>query len=248
MLALKYLLVMLSLGIFATAAGIVSYDVYAALQLNWLLAGKKEEHHPGREWQSSLAGRRPFGSARWKQAALIGLASPAPFPLALSIFVLPDGSAGIRVSELSGVRPDTSDPVLHFLKPLVDGVAFYDTREQVFTTAANGGSKSKSEVLILQAGEGLSLGRAVAMRYRLDPFETRQYSSKFAATSRRACTGSGYILDLPPPCPRYETREVFALKSEDVRSKAAQAIKTRPATDGTVVRGQLLRDIQLPAE
>jgi hypothetical protein len=47
MLALKYVLVMLSLGIFATAAGIVIYDVYSALPLNRLLAGTREDQPSG---------------------------------------------------------------------------------------------------------------------------------------------------------------------------------------------------------
>ncbi|HEY4979107.1 MAG TPA: SPFH domain-containing protein, partial [Candidatus Acidoferrum sp.] len=49
-------------------------------------------------------------------------------------------------------------------------------------------------------------------------------------------------------CPGYETREIFAVKREELRTKAADAIKTRLASDGIVVREVLLRDIQLPVE
>jgi len=48
--------------------------------------------------------------------------------------------------------------------------------------------------------------------------------------------------------PNYVTREIFAVKREELRSQAAEAIKTRLASDGIVVREVLLRDIQLPAE
>jgi len=48
--------------------------------------------------------------------------------------------------------------------------------------------------------------------------------------------------------PNYETREIFAVKREELRTEAADAIKARLATDGIVVREVLLRDIQLPAE
>jgi len=48
--------------------------------------------------------------------------------------------------------------------------------------------------------------------------------------------------------PNYETREIFAVKREELRTQAADAIKARLASDGIVVREVLLRDIQLPAE
>jgi len=48
--------------------------------------------------------------------------------------------------------------------------------------------------------------------------------------------------------PNYITREIFAVKREELRSKAAEAIKTRLETDGIVVREVVLRDIKLPEE
>ena len=125
MLALKYLLMILSLGIFATAAGIVAYDVYQAMQLNWLLSRKRAEEQ-GAEVLSPLGPgtRHPFGPVRWRlgyQLALIGL---VPLLLALSITVVPDGSAGIRISQFSGVRPGTLYPGVHLLTPLVDSSCF----------------------------------------------------------------------------------------------------------------------------
>src|SRR3989454_4438828 len=44
------------------------------------------------------------------------------------------------------------------------------------------------------------------------------------------------------------TREIFATKREELRTKAAEAITSRLASDGIVVREVLLRDLQLPAE
>ena len=49
--------------------------------------------------------------------------------LSLSIGVVPDGSAGIRVSQLFGARPATLYPGVHLLTPLVDTLVLYDTCE-----------------------------------------------------------------------------------------------------------------------
>ena len=253
MLALKYLLMILSLGIFATAAGIVAYDVYQAMQLNWLLSRKREEEQ-GAEVLSPLGPgtRHPFGPIRWKlgyQLALIGL---VPLLLALSITVVPDGSAGIRISQFSGVRPGTLYPGVHLITPLVDSVVLYDTREQVFTTAANDaakpGSKTASEVLVVQAREGLNIGLAVTVRYRLDPSKLSSIHQNLPQPVDEQVVGPVVSSTYRQLCPSYETREIFAVKREELRAKAADAIKTRLASDGIVVREVLLRDIQLPAE
>jgi hypothetical protein len=54
---------------------------------------------------------------------------------------------------------------MHFVTPLVDSVALYDTREQVYSTAASATAKSENEVLVVQAREGLNIGLAVSVRY-----------------------------------------------------------------------------------
>ena len=248
MLALKYILVILSFGVFATAAGIVVYDIYRAMQLNWLLARKKEEEQPGTDLLSTLEGRRPFRAVRWRPALHLGLAGVVPLLLALSIIVVPDGSAGIRVSQFSGVRPGTLYPGVHVVTPLVENVILYDTRERVFTTAANDGTKNKSEVLVVQAREGLNIGLAVTVRYRLDPSKLSSIHQNLPQPVDEQVVGPVVSSTYRQLCPSYETREIFALKREELRANAAEAIKTRLATDGIVVREVLLRDIQLPAE
>ncbi|MGH9677503.1 MAG: SPFH domain-containing protein, partial [Candidatus Acidiferrum sp.] len=106
----------------------------------------------------------------------------------------------------------------------------------------------KGDVLTVQAREGLNIGLAVSVRYRLD--------------AKRLDTIHG---DLPPEvgeqvvapvvgtiyrqlAPNYVTREIFATKREELRSKAAAEITARLASDGIIVREVLLRDLQLPAE
>jgi regulator of protease activity HflC (stomatin/prohibitin superfamily) len=82
---------------------------------------------------------------------------------------VPDGSAGVRVSQIWGVRPGTLYPGVHLVTPLIDSVALYDTREQTYLTAASNSPKAEREVLFVQAREGLNIGIAVAVRYRIDP-------------------------------------------------------------------------------
>ncbi len=247
MLALKFVLVMLSLGAFIAAVGIMVYDVYNAMQLDWLLARRREEQ-PAMDGLSSAEERRPFGPVRWKQALPLGIAGVVPPLLTLSILVVPDGSAGIRVSQFSGVRPDTLYPGVPWVIPLVDNVVLYHRRERVFTTAANDGSKNKSEVLIVQAREGLNIGLAVTVRYRIDPSKLSSIHQNLPQPVDEQVVGPVVSSTYRQLCPSYETREIFAVKREELRAKAADAIKTRLAADGIVMREVLLRDIQLPAE
>jgi hypothetical protein len=67
MLAVKYLLLILGVGLFSSSGILVAYDIYIATRLRWLLAQtsggpamKQVRHKPA----------RPFGSARWRLAAV----------------------------------------------------------------------------------------------------------------------------------------------------------------------------------
>jgi regulator of protease activity HflC (stomatin/prohibitin superfamily) len=71
---------------------------------------------------------------RWGLARQLVIAAIVPLLLALSIVVIPDGSAGVRVSQMGGARPGTLYPGVHIVVPLIDSVVRYDTREQVYTT------------------------------------------------------------------------------------------------------------------
>jgi regulator of protease activity HflC (stomatin/prohibitin superfamily) len=252
MLALKYALMLSSLGILAMAMGIVTYDVYRAMQLNWLLARKKEEVDAGSPVLSQLDTRRPYGDLRWRQAYRLALIGLVPLLVAMSITVVPDGSAAIRVSQFSGVRPGTLYPGVHLIIPLVDNVILYDTRERVYTTAASEAaktaSKTASEALVVQAREGLNLGLAVTVRYRLDPSKLRSIHQNLPQPVDEQVVGPVVSSIYRQICPSYETREIFAAKREELQVKAADAIQTRLASDGIVVREVLLRDIQLPEE
>ena len=245
MLALKLLLMILGVGLFGSAGAVAAYDVYVAARLRWLL--EQSGAQGGAEGITSIQ-RRPFGPVRWELARNLALAGILPVLLALSIAVVPDGFAGIRVSQFSGVRPGTLYPGVHFLTPLIDQIVLYDTREQVYTTAASAGGKAPAEVLTVQAREGLNIGLALSVRYRLDSI--RLYTNHQNLTQPVGAQVVGPVVSsiYRQLAPNNVTREIFAVKREELRSQAAEAIKTRLASDGIIVREVLLRDIQLPAE
>src|SRR5258708_811092 len=161
MLALKYLLITTGLGIILAALSILTFDLYRELLHRRALA------MPG-------ADPIPHKPLRWLASLALALLAWGPLLLAFGIVVVPSGMAGVRVSQLSGTVPGTLYPGVHFVTPLVDDVALFDTRDQVFTTgmaedgkAAAANASSKSQFLDVQAKEGLTLGLAITVRYRL---------------------------------------------------------------------------------
>ena len=245
MVALKWLLVILGLGLFGSAGALVAYDVYVASQLRRLLKRKSEEGGVG---TTTFLPARPFGPVRWQRAVQLAVIALVPVLITKSIAVVPDGSAGVRVSQVWGVRPGTLYPGVHLVTPLVDSVALYDTREQVYLTATTEGTKGAKELLTVTAREGLNIGIAVAVRYRIDPRRL-----DFIHTNLPEDIGGEVVSPVVAStyrslAPNYITREIFALKREELRSKAAEAIKARLESDGIVVREVVLRDIKLPEE
>jgi regulator of protease activity HflC (stomatin/prohibitin superfamily) len=244
MVALKFLLMILGIGLFGSAAAVVAYDVYIAGRLRWLLQWSAA---PSQEGPTAIQ-PRPFGPVRWMLAQKLALAAILPVLLALSIAVVPDGFAGIRVSQLSGVRPGTLYPGVHLLTPLIDSIVLYDTREQVYSTSAGNAAKPAGEVLTVQAREGLNLGLAVTVRYRLDPARLAAIHQNLPQPVNEQVVGPVVSSIYRQLAPNYLTREIFALKREELRNQAAEAIQARLASDGILVREVLLRDIQLPPD
>jgi regulator of protease activity HflC (stomatin/prohibitin superfamily) len=245
MLALKYLLMILGLGLFGSSGALVVYDIYIAEQLRRLLARSKTTE-PGVE--TRIAPPRPFGPIRWRQAQRLAISGVLPILLALSIVVVPDGTAGIRVSQIWGARPGTLYPGVHFVTPLVDSVVLYDTREQVYSTVASATPKQENDVLTVQAREGLNIGLAVSVRYRLDPRRLETIHANLPQPVGEEVVAPVVLTIYRQLAPNYVTQEIFATKREELRAKAAAAITTRLESDGILVREVLLRDLQLPEE
>jgi regulator of protease activity HflC (stomatin/prohibitin superfamily) len=249
MLALKYLLMLLGVGLFGSSAALVAYDIYVAEQFRRLLARNKNKDG-GVEVANPA--HRPLGPVqplRWQLAARLAVLALVPILLSFSIVVVPDGCAGVRVSQIWGVRPGTLYPGVHLIAPLVDSVQLYDTREQVYTTLASQTPKdATAEVLVVQAREGLNIGLAVSVRYRLDPRRLDAIHTNLPQPVGEQVVAPVVSTIYRQLAPNYITQEIFATKREELRSKAATAITARLESDGILVREVLLRDIQLPAE
>src|SRR5215813_12049069 len=253
MLVLKYLLMIIGGGLFTAAAAVVIYDIYVASQLRRLL-GRHKPSEGVAETPTDAApiprwgAERPSRPVRWELAQRLAFGGVVPLLLSLSIVVVPDGHAGVRISQIWGARPGTLYPGVHIISPLIDSVALYDTREQVYTTAAVESPKNTSEVLTVQAREGLNIGLAVSVRYRLDPSRLTYIHANLPQPVGAEVVAPTVATIYRQLAPNYVTREIFAAKREDLRTTAANAITTRLGSDGIVVREVLLRDLKLPDE
>ena len=248
MFALKWLLMAAGIAMFGTAVGVVGYDVYLALQFQKLMGS-------GDPGAAETAGAsRPV---RWPLAAKIFGWAWAPLLLALSFAMVPEGYGGVRISQISGVHQGTLYPGLHLVLPFVERVALYDLRDRLFTTTASeAATKSdvaknelaKSEVLTVQTREGLTIGLAVAVRYRLDPARLAYIHANLAQPVDSEIVAPVVSTAFRDLAPSYVVREVYSSKREEFHAKSAKTITDRLGSDGIVVKEVLMRDVHLPAE
>src|SRR5437016_3327317 len=245
MLALKWLLMIVGAGLFGSAGALVAYDVYLSEQLRRLLSRNKTDESGA---EVGPPARRPLRPVRWRLALQLTIAGALLLLITESFAVVPDGAPGLRVSEVWGARPGTLYPGVHLVTPLVDSIAIYDTREQVYSMLAAENPKQKGDVLTVQAREGLNIGLAVSVRYRLDPKRLDSIHTNLPQPVGEQVVAPVISTIYRQLAPNYVTREIFATKREELRTKAAEAIAARLASDGIIVREVLLRDLQLPAE
>jgi regulator of protease activity HflC (stomatin/prohibitin superfamily) len=239
MFALRWLLMAAGVAMFGTAAGVVAYDVYLAMQFHKLMGS-------GEPGAAEKAGTNR--SIRWPLAAKLFGWAWAPLLLALSVTTVPEGSGGVRISQISGVQQRTLYPGLHLVVPFVQRVAVYDLRDHLFTTYAAPDAAAKNEILTVQTREGLTIGLAVSVRYRLDPQKLSYIHSNLAQPVDSEIVAPVVSTAFRDLAPNYVVREVFALKRDEFRAKSTKTIADRLSSDGIVVKEVLLRDVHLPAE
>ena len=197
----------------------------------------------------------PRPQIRWRTSVALAVLAWAPLLTAFAIVVVPSGMAGVRVSQMSGTEPGTLYPGAHLLMPLVEDVALFDTRDQIFTTgapedgkAASASSTTKAQLMDVQAKEGLTLGLAITVRYRLDPKRLDYIQGNLPRPVEREIVPPTVASVWRELVPNYTVRDVFSAKREEVRQRAAGLITQKLAADGIVVKEVMLRDIQLPPE
>ncbi len=239
MFALRWLLMAAGVAMFGTAAGVVAYDVYLAMQFHKLMGSGE----PGAAEQAG-----PSRPIRWPLAAKLFGWAWAPLLLALSVTTVPEGSGGVRISQISGVQPRTLYPGVHLVVPIVERMAVYDLRDHLFTTNTASDAAAKNEVLTVQSREGLTIGLAVSVRYRLDPQKLAYIHSNLAQPVDSEIVAPVVSTAFRDLAPNYVVREVFAVKRDEFRAKSTKTITDRLGLDGIVVKEVLLRDVRLPAE
>src|SRR6202049_4087427 len=168
--------------------------------------------------------------------------------LAASLVIVPEGSGGVRISQISGVRPGTLYPGVHVVMPFVQRVAVYDLRDHLFTTLAAPETATKNEVLTVQTREGLTIGLAVSVRYRPDPQRLAYIHANLAQPVDSEIVAPVVSTAFRDLAPNYVVREVFASRRDEFRTRSTKTITDRLGSDGIVVKEVLLRDVHLPAE
>lgn len=244
MLLIKYLLMGIGIAMFGSAAAILGYDVYLAMLARRVLASAP----PGEP-------AVPQRQLRWHLSLALALLAWAPILVAMSLVVVPGGMGGVRVSQVSGTLPGTLYPGVHVVRPFIDQVALFDTRDQLFTTgipqergAVAKRPVARHELMEVQAREGLTLGLAITVRYRLDPHRLDYILNNLPQPVEKELVPPVVASAWRELAPNYTVREVFASKREEVRQRAAETITRKLGADGIVVKEVMLRDIQLPPE
>ncbi len=245
MLLIKYVLMAVGIAMFGSAAAVLGYDLYLMAMARRALA----QLQPGQ----TAPGER---EVRWRVTLALALLAWAPILLAVSLVVVPAGMGGVRVSQLSGTLPGTLYPGAHVVRPFVDRVALFDTRDQLFTTgmledhatAKTAVGTAAPELMKVQAKEGLTLGLAITVRYRLDSGRLDYILNNLPQPVEKELVPPVVASTWRELVPNYTVREVFASKREAVRERAAEEITRKLGAEGIVVKEVMLRDIQLPPE
>ena len=252
MLTLKYLLIAGGVGMMIAAVGVLTYDLYREILYRRSLYRRTSE----------TLGEKALAPVivRWRTSVALAMLAWGPLLIAFSIVVVPSGMAGVRVSQMSGTEPGTLYAGAHLVVPLVEDVELFDTRDQIFTTGMPEDGKTEStkantraqrldaQPLNVQAKEGLTLGLAITVRYRLDAKRLDYIEGNLPRPVEKEIVPPTVASVWREIVPNYTVRDVFSEKREEVRQRAAELIRQRLAADGIIVKEVMLRDIQLPPE
>jgi regulator of protease activity HflC (stomatin/prohibitin superfamily) len=259
MIALKMLLTIAGVLLMAAAVAIPLYGVWMRIRYSM----KKKSGGDGLLLDSGVMEPEPDPIA-WRGPVALALVACLPLLMAGSMVVVPTGMGGVRISQIGGTEPGTLYPGLHFVTPLVESVQLFDLRDHLFTAGiVDAGKPNAKNNMTVQSREGLNIGLAVTVRYRLDPNKLSSVQAHLQQpadnhpTNKDPFAGTpGYELVVPPVvasawrelAPSYTVREIFSTKRGEVRDRAAEIITKKLVSDGIVVEEVMLADIQLPEE
>lgn len=247
MLFLRLLLITIGFGLLLGAAGILIYDMYQVFR--WRVPRKKQPQLglaeiPLSEQPEPL---RPMPDVRLRTAAQLAAVSIIPMLSGMSIAVVPTGQAGVRVSQVWGASAATLYPGVHWVLPMVEHIELFNTRDHVFSTNLSSDPK-KNDPLRVQTKEGLSVGLAVTVRFRLDPSKLAYLYANLPQPVEQELVPPVVASVFREVAPNYTVREVFASRRDEVGRAVAAQIARKLAADGVYVKEVMLRDVELPAE
>jgi regulator of protease activity HflC (stomatin/prohibitin superfamily) len=237
MIALKLLLNLAGVLLLASALANPLYGIWLRIHIARLKAGEEEVLAPN--------------EIAWRSTVALALVACLPLLVAASIVIVPSGTGGVRVSQISGTLPGTLYPGTHFVTPLVESVQIFDLRDHLFTAGiVEESSKAGTQKngLSVQSREGLNIGLAVTVRYRLDPNKLDGVQTHMPQPVDKELVPPVVASAWRELTPEYTVREIFSTKRKEVRTRAAEVITRKLGADGIFVEEVMLSDIQLPAE
>jgi regulator of protease activity HflC (stomatin/prohibitin superfamily) len=231
----------------------VLYDIFLAYELDRILrrsggtTGEPTGTGTGSPAPVTVA-RRPRRPIRLNEAAKLVVVGAVLGLAGTSILVVPDGQGAVRISQISGVRPGTLYAGTHLIMPLIERAEFFDIRDRIFETSALGVRNEKLEVLTVEAREGLEVGLAVTVRYRIDPRRLDYIQANLPQPVGDEIVAPVVLSTFREIAPDYIVRDVFSVKREEFRQRATKEITQRLAGDAIVVKEVLIRKVELPEE
>jgi regulator of protease activity HflC (stomatin/prohibitin superfamily) len=248
MIALKLLLTVAGVLLLAAALGIPLYKL--AIRI---LSARRKAAGEMELGQGELAPTELLAAEEipWRGPMALAIVACLPLLAASSIVVVPSGMGGVRVSQIGGTLPGTLYPGLHFVTPFIESVETFDLRDHLFTAGVvEVGEKAPAQKggLTVQSLEGLNIGLAVTVRYRLDPNKLDSVQAHMPQPVDKELVPPVVASAWRELAPQYTVREIFSTKREEVRAKAAAIITRKLNADGIVVEEVMLSDIQLPEE
>jgi regulator of protease activity HflC (stomatin/prohibitin superfamily) len=250
MLALKYLLMLVAVLSIAATLIMSGYHFWLIFQFRRNLARGPE----GAAAPFALGpSRLEPGPVRWRLFLGMMAVGCVSLLIANSITVVPSGMGSVRISQTRGTLPGTLYSGVHFVAPLVEQLQTFDLRDKLFTTGTvEDGAKvkatSRPDSLDVQSKEGLSMGLAITVRYRLDPRRLDYIQSRLPQPVESEIVPPVVASAWRELAPNYTVREIFSSKREEVRKRAAAVITKKLSADGVIVEEVMLRNIQLPPE
>jgi len=238
MIALKLLLTVAGVVLLAAALAIPLYDLW--LRIRDARRTSEDERIESRSRE-----------IHWRGSVALALVACLPLLIASSIVIVPSGMGGVRISQIGGTEPGTLYPGMHFVTPMIESIELFDLRDHLFTAGvAEETTKAAAQKtgLNVQSHEGLNIGLAVTVRYRLDPNKLDSVQAHLPQPADKQLVPPVVASAWRELAPAYTVREIFSTKREEVRAKASEIITRKLRADGIVVEEVMLSDIQLPAE